>query len=202
MAAGIVAASMARRCQNNLKKWRVFSLHPPRRLRGRVGRGLFRRRLRHVVGRRWRGIRRHRTRPSHRCRGLKLTERPRKSRPFRPDFRWPHAGETSPCPPCRRQGSDPREATKAAKAKAKAKAGNKNARQSGHPHSSHRTSNQAANGNGTAREATAANRAIGGIASMRRANASANARSACVSTSATSSTCAGAGSAASMHWNT
>ena len=59
-----------------IKITNVF-LHPPGRWRGEVGGGLFRRRLRHVVGHRWRGIRRCRTRPSHRCRGLKLTERPR-----------------------------------------------------------------------------------------------------------------------------
>ncbi len=35
---------------------------------------------------------------------------PKESRPFRPRFRWPHARETSPCPPCRRQGSGRREA--------------------------------------------------------------------------------------------
>ena len=58
---------------------------------------------------------------------------------------------------------------------------------------------QAANGIAIGRATEDTNR---GAASMRRANASANARSACVSTSATSSTCAGAGSAASMHWNT
>ncbi len=84
-------------------------LHPPKCLCGRVGRGLFRRRLRHVLGHRWRGYKRPRTRPSPICRGLKLTERPRKSA-VQADFRWPHAEETSPCPPCRRQGRAQREA--------------------------------------------------------------------------------------------
>lgn len=56
---------------------------------------------------------------------------------------------------------------------------------------------QAASGSAIEREETSR-----GCASMRRAKASASARSAWVSTSATSSTCAGAGKAASMHWNT
>ena len=131
-AAGIDAASKARRCQNNLKKWRVFSLHPPRRRCGRGGRGLFRRRLRHGVGHRWRGIRRRRTRPSHRCRGLKLTERPRKSA-VQADFRWPHAEETSPCPPCRRQALDRREAHHADQSRHQNQNQNQNRHRHRHP---------------------------------------------------------------------
>ena len=73
-------ASTRARCpvdaKTPLKMANVF-LHPPSRWSDRMGRGSFRRRTRHVVGHRWRGIRRCRTRPSNRCRALKLTERPR-----------------------------------------------------------------------------------------------------------------------------
>jgi hypothetical protein len=65
-----------------------------------------------VAPRRWASsarIRRFRARSAHAAR-TSFIERPRKSRPSRPDFRWPHAGETSPCPPCRRQASGQREA--------------------------------------------------------------------------------------------
>ena len=106
MAAGIDAASMARRCQDNIQEWSVFSPSAEMVAR-RGGRGLVSQAVAPRLGHRWRGIRRCRTRPSLICRGLKSTEHPPKSRPSRPDFRWPHAGETSPRPPRRSRNQRP-----------------------------------------------------------------------------------------------
>jgi hypothetical protein len=75
----------------------------------RGGRGLV---SQAVAPRRWASSARIRRSRARRARVARTSfiERPRKSRPSRPDFRWPHAGETSPCPPCRRQASGLREA--------------------------------------------------------------------------------------------
>ena len=62
-----------------------------------------------VAPRRWASsarIRRFRARSVSVAR-TSFIERPRKSRPFRPDFRWPHAGEPSPCPACRKRSRPP-----------------------------------------------------------------------------------------------
>ena len=103
---GLDGPSMPKQSLNNRE-----CFYPPAQVSPRQGgQGLVSQAVAPRLGHRWRGMRRCRTRPSPICRGLKLTERPRKSRPSRPGFRWPHAGETSPCPPCRRQGNGQREA--------------------------------------------------------------------------------------------
>ena len=111
MAAGFDAASMARRCPHYFKSRECLS--PPAQVLPRQGgRGLV---SQAVAPRRWASvarIRRCRARPASVAR-TSFSERPRKSRPFRPDFRWPHACETSPCPPCRRQDLGRREAQNA-----------------------------------------------------------------------------------------
>jgi hypothetical protein len=82
-----------------LKKSECLS-SPAQVLARRGGRGLV---SQAVAPRRWASsarIRRCRARPASVAR-TSFIERPRKSRPSRPDFRWPHAGETSPRPPRR-----------------------------------------------------------------------------------------------------
>ena len=109
LAAGIDAASMARRCQKQLLKIGAVFSPPAQATQRQGGQGLVSQAVaprlghpRHVYEGAGRG--------PLALRGGVSTERPRTSRPSRPDFRWPHAEETSPCPPCRRYDSGQREA--------------------------------------------------------------------------------------------